>query len=181
MVDPTVLKSLHDNLLQNALKQVEAQKSGDYLTIPGGIEESLSVDGTSTAKLDLSVLLIKKADLAIQIQTNKNLDLNLSPENKKDILVDTVELKLNLPSNLKVSTITNNDQIKASLAGTTTISSDFSNEVLKKELAGLSYDNAQKLLKNKIGVEAVNLEIWPWWVKSVTSNQNKINIRIENN
>lgn len=180
VVDPTVLSDIHSKLLESADKQVDAQKADDYIIIPGGTQESISVDGTSTAVLDISVLLIKKIDLAIQIQTNKNLDINLSPENKKDILIDTTDLKLSL-NDLKLRGIADNTQIKVGLDGTTTISSNLTDVVLKKELAGLGFEKAERLLKNKIGVEAVNLEIWPWWVKTVPSNQNRIKIKIENN
>lgn len=181
VVNPDALQNIHAKLLDSAQKQVDAQKSDDYIVIPGGTQESISVDGTSTAILDISVLLIKKLDLAVQIQTNKNLDLNFSPENKGDIIIDTADLKISLPEDLKLSSVNTSSQIKANLSGNTTISSNLSDTILKKELAGLGYENAQKLLKNKIGVEAVNLELWPWWVKTVPSNQNRINIKIENN
>lgn len=181
IVDPSALDSIHTKLLDQANNQIKAQKSDDYLIIPGGTQESINLDGTSTAILNISVLLIKKSDLATEIQTSKNLDINLSPENTKNILIDTTNLKLSLPEGVKLNNISNGSVIRASLLGTTTISSDLSDVVLKKELAGMVYDNAVKLLKNKIGVEAVNLEIWPWWVKTVPSNQNRINIKIENN
>ncbi|MEI6490157.1 MAG: hypothetical protein WCO16_00135 [bacterium] len=180
-VSPDVLDSIHAKLLESAEKQITAQKPDDYIIIPGGTQELISVDGTSTAVLDISVLLIKKIDLAIQIQTNRNLDIDFSSENKNDILIDTSSIKLTLPEDLKLSSITKNSQIKATLTGTTTITSDLSDDVIKKEIAGLGYDNAQKLLKNKIGVEAVNLEIWPWWVKTVPASINKIDVKIENN
>ena len=181
VVDANFLNDIHARLLDNAKKQVDAQKADDYIIVPGGIQESIKVSGTSTAVLDISVLLIKKIDLAVQIQTNNNLDINLSPEKKSDIQIDTTDLKISLPDDFKLSSINNDSQLKANLSGTTTISSNLSDEVLKKELAGLGYENAQKLLKNKIGVDAVNLEIWPWWVKTIPANQNRINIKIENN
>ena len=181
VVDPKTLNTLHIKLLENANKQVDAQKSDEYIVIPGGTQESIQVEGTSTAVLNISVLLLKKTDLAIQIQTTKNLDINLSAENSSDIIIDTTSLNLTLPQDLKLATLAGSNQIKASLAGTTTITSNLESDTLKKELAGLNYDAAQKLLKNKIGVEAVNLEIWPWWVKTVPANPNRINIKIENN
>ncbi len=181
VVDPKVLYEIHSDLLDNAGKQITAQKSDEYIMIPGGTQESIYVEGTSTAVLDISVLLIKKSDLAVQIQTSKNLDINLSPQNKTDILIDTESLVLSLDEGFKLSSVTSSSQIRASLNGTTTISSSLADEVLKKELAGLGYENAQKLLKNKIGVEAVNLEVWPWWVKTIPINQNRIKIKIENN
>ncbi len=181
VIDPVVLDNIHSKLLENAKKQVDAQKSDDYITIPGGTQESISVDAASTATLNISVLLIKKTDLAIQIQTNKNLDINLSPANKSGVLIDTTDLKLTFEDGFKLSSLTSNSELMANLKGTTTISSNLSNDILKKELTGLGYDSAEKLLKNKIGIEAVSLEIWPWWVKTVPSNPNRINIKIENN
>lgn len=181
VVNPDALDALHNKLLDNAEKQVAAQKSDDYIVIPGSTQESISVNGTSTATLDISVLLVKKSDLALQIQSAKNLDINLSTINKSDILIDTTNLNLSLPQGLSLKSLGNNSEIKAGLDGTTTISSDLSDAILKKELAGQVYDNAEKLLKNKIGIEAVDLEIWPWWIKTVPTNPDRINIKIENN
>ena len=180
-VNPTVLSSIHSKLLSSATEQIIAQKSDDYIVIPGGTQESLSLDGTSTAVLDISVLLIKKVDLAIQLQTNKNFDVNFSEQNKDNLIIETSNLKLSLSQDLKLSSITSNSQIKVNLSGTTTIYSDLSDNVLKNAIAGLTYESAQKLLKNQTGIEAVNLEIWPWWAKTIPSNHNRINVKIENN
>ncbi len=180
VVDPTTLQNLQDSLLVDANKQIDAQKSDDYLIIPGGTQSSLHINGTSTATLDVSTLLIKKSDLAVQIQTHNNLDINLSPDNMKNLIMGTTDLKLSLPDGVTLNSL-GADSFSIGLNGTTTISSDLSSDVITKELSGLNYDVAEKDLKNKIGVEAVNLEIWPWWIKNFPTNPNRITLKIENN
>ncbi|MEI8061720.1 MAG: hypothetical protein WCG97_00280 [bacterium] len=180
VIDPGTLQNLQDSLLVNAKKQIDAQKSDDYLIVPGGTQSTLHINGTSTATLDVSTLLIKKSDLAVQIQTHNNLDINLSPDNIKNLLVGTADLNLSLPDGVKLNNM-GADPVSIGLNGTTTISSDLSSDVITKELSGLNYDIAEKDLKNKIGVEAVNLEIWPWWVKNFPTNPNRITVKIENN
>lgn len=181
VIDESALDSIHDSLFANAQSQILATKSDDYILVGDSVQDSIEVDDSGTAVLNISALVLKKSDLINQIQSHNNLDINISQGSMPDIILGTSSLSLKLPSDLKLSASSNDETVKVGLSGTTTITSNFESSVLKKQLAGLNYDPALKLLKNKIGAEAVNLEIWPWWIKTVPSNENRINIKIENN
>ncbi len=181
VVDDTALENIHESLLANAEKQIVTQKSDDYIFLDGGLQYSLVLEGTSTATLNVSALILKKSDLLSQIQINNNLDIHISQTDMKGSILGTSSLSIKLPDDLKLKNATTTDALKIRLVGTTTISSNFQEGSLKSELAGQNYDLALKLLKNKIGSEAVNIEIWPWWVTTIPVKQDKINIKIENN
>lgn len=180
LVDSGVMQGIHNVLSDNAIKQIEAQKADGYLLINGGTQESLEIKSGNSASLDLSALLIKKSDLALLIQSEKNLDIKISPGNAESVLVDATDLKVGLPSSVNLNSLDDEDGLKINLSGTTSINSDFSDDIIKSEIAGESAETAEKILTDKVGVAAANLEIWPWWVKTVPSNPSRITIELEN-
>lgn len=181
VVDKQTLQDMRDSLYDSAMKQIAAEKADEYMLIDGATQDSLTVESSSTASLVLSALLIKKSDLALYIQTAKNLDIKISPTNADSVIIDTVNLSLDIPSSLDISKITDLNNFKIALNGTTTINSDFSDNIISNEISGLDGGSARKILMDKVGVKAVNLEIWPWWVSTVPSNPESIKIKLENN
>jgi hypothetical protein len=181
VVDKQTLQDIRDSLYDSAMKQIAAEKADEYMLIGGATQDSLTVESSTTASLALSALLIKKSDLALYIQTAKNLDIKISPTNADSVIIDTTNLSLDIPSSLDISKITDLNSFKISLNGTTTINSDFSDDKISNEISGLDGGSARKILMDKVGVNAVNLEIWPWWVSTVPSNPDNIKIKLENN
>lgn len=54
-------------------------------------------------------------------------------------------------------------------------------ENLKKEIAGKSEAELKSYFSNMSGVESTNINLWPFWVKSIPSSHEKINITIDIN
>ncbi len=54
-------------------------------------------------------------------------------------------------------------------------------ENLKKEIAGKSEAELKTYFSNMSGVESANINLWPFWVKSIPSSYEKINITIDIN
>lgn len=54
-------------------------------------------------------------------------------------------------------------------------------ENLKKEIAGKSEAELKTYFGNMSGVESANINLWPFWVKSIPSSYEKINITIDIN
>jgi len=54
-------------------------------------------------------------------------------------------------------------------------------ENLKKEIAGKSEAELKSYFSNMSGVESTNISLWPFWVKSIPSSYEKINITIDIN
>ncbi len=54
-------------------------------------------------------------------------------------------------------------------------------ENLKKEIAGKSEAELKTYFSNMSGVESTNINLWPFWVKSIPSSYEKINITIDIN
>lgn len=54
-------------------------------------------------------------------------------------------------------------------------------ENLKKEIAGKSEAELKTYFSNMSGVESANISLWPFWVKSIPSSYEKINITIDIN
>ena len=181
VVDKQTLQDINTSLYNDAIKQLTAEKADGYILIDGATQDSLSVNSSSSASLTLSALLIKKSDLALFIQTAMNLDIKISPGNADHVIIDTSSLNINIPAGLDITKITDLNNFKISLNGTTTINSDFSDKKINDEIAGLDRGSAEKILIDKVGVTAVNLDIWPWWVSTVPSNPESIKIMLENN
>ncbi len=54
-------------------------------------------------------------------------------------------------------------------------------ENLKKEIAGKSEAELKTYFGNMSGIESANINLWPFWVKSIPSSYEKINITIDIN
>lgn len=180
-VDPSVLESIEAELKNRALNQISSQKSDDYVLLPGATQQFLEVDATNTVALTVSALLVNKSDLVGQIDNQKNLDMNLAQISMRDLVVATSGIKVTMPSDIKLSAHKSDESFNIAIEGTTSITDDVTPEYIKKQLAGLNADVAEARLKSKIGVEGVLLEMWPWWVKNIPKDFDKINVNVENN
>ena len=180
VINPATLQKIKNDLMVKAEAQIAAQKPDDYIVLPGAIQYIFDNPGT-TQNVSATALLLKKKDLLLQIQTQKNTDKNLAVQNTGDIQISTSSLSIGFASGTKFSNITADAQFSIVLNGTTSITSDTNEARLKKQLSGLSIQTAEDVLKAKPGIDAVSISVWPWWIHSIPTNINRINIKIESN
>jgi hypothetical protein len=181
LVDKNALADIQKALEDKAVAQIYTQKSQDTEMFSGGIQDSIDVDASNTASLTITALLINKFDLATELNKQKNLGLNLLPDVTGNLIFGTSSVSVKLPTDIKLANLDSDGTFKIGLSGTTTITSDLSTDTLQHELAGLNQKTAETRLKDKIGVDAVLVEMWPWWVNTIPKEPSRINIKIENN
>lgn len=68
---------------------------------------------------------------------------------------------------------------KILVEGKTSIKYGFHETNFKKEIAGKKIDEVYNLLKEKKGIERVRIVIWPFWVKEIPKDFDKIKVEIE--
>lgn len=87
---------------------------------------------------------------------------------------DTSSLKITVVGDNTVDS--NTDAVQVS--GTTTVSSAIDSLKIAKAVSGLSVDRATLAIKNLVELDAIEIEIFPWWVKKLPSSD-KIELILE--
>lgn len=52
-------------------------------------------------------------------------------------------------------------------------------DTLRQKLAGRSVEEAREYLEGLAGVRSTEMELWPWWVKSIPRIEKRVNIELE--
>ena len=156
--------SENDLLLEGAKKEEKLEVSADIEV--GDIADSFQM----SVKSEISVFSIARANLDeiinekinSRLDTNKKLLDNSRSYEVGEIMMNEDE-KIVIPIHIKQGLI-----IKVDI------------EKLKKDIAGKSEAELKSYFSNMSGVKSTDVNLWPFWVKSIPSSYEKINIGIVN-
>jgi hypothetical protein len=123
---------------------------------------------TFQVKTKATILSFKKEDLE---NFSKEFIISKIAADKK---IDKKSLKIEyLPEIINLET----GKIVLSLKMESKIYSDIDEVSLKKGLSGKSLAESQFFLQNQPGIDRVKIILWPFWVKEIPENLEKINIK----
>ncbi|MCK4892197.1 MAG: hypothetical protein KAS78_06020 [Candidatus Pacebacteria bacterium] len=164
-------KSFLNKISENDLF-LEDTKKEEKLEINTDIEVGNIADNFQmSVKADIRAFSISKADLDeiinekinLRLDTNKKLLDNSRSYKVGEIKIDEDE-KITVPIHINQGLI-----IKVDI------------EKLKKDVADKSEVELKSYFSNMNGVKSTNISFWPFWVKSIPSSYEKINIAIDIN
>jgi len=184
-VTPQDLENAKNALSEKAKKDCEGllkekiPPEYDFLETAGKTEiletSSLAKSGAELEKFNFEVktqslaLVFKNEDLENFV---KEFILSQVPKEKKIYLPS---LKINYSSE---SINLDSGQMNLSLQITAKIYSDIDETSLKKALIGKSSSEAQIFLENYPQITKIQLKLWPFWVKKIPENMEKIKIKM---
>ncbi len=156
--------SENDLLLEDTKKEEKLEVSADIAV--GDIADSFQM----SVKSEISVFLIARTDLdkIINEKINSRLDTNKKLlDNSRNYEVG--EITINEDERIVIPIHINQGLI---------VKVDI--EKLKKDIAGKNEAELKSYFSNMSGIKSTDVNLWPFWVKSIPSSYEKINIGIVN-
>ncbi len=174
-------KSLEKRVIDESLTELNEKISSEYVLLEQAIETKTPVIFSSIAvgeeadkfifriKIESSVLVFKDEDIknfiidfiSSQISTDKKIY-----QESLDLNYDLIDIDLD------------SGKIKFDLKATAKIYSDINEINLKQDLKGKSLDETEFYLKNYPQIETSSVQFWPFWVKNVPQNDEKIKLEL---
>ncbi|OGZ32787.1 MAG: hypothetical protein A2V69_03090 [Candidatus Portnoybacteria bacterium RBG_13_40_8] len=156
---PSDLKMLDDGQVLEVIESdstLDTDDPGKEFTI------TVKVKAWGLAFKENDVLVIIKEEIKDKISTDKFLIPSTIKVNYKNVKVDSAKGKLNFICQIEAKTAWNLDESE-----------------LKSELSGKNEIEVRKYLSSLPEIETAKVIFWPFWVKSIPQNKNKIKIIIK--
>ncbi len=174
-------KSLEKKAVDECLIELNEKISSEDVLLEQAIETKIPVIFSSVAvgeEADKFIFRIKAESSALVFRDEDIKDFIIDfissqiPADKK-IYQESLDLNYDL-----IDVDFDSGQIRFNLIAKAKIYSDINEVNLKQELRGKSFDETEFYLKNYSKIETSSVQFWPFWVKNVPQNDEKISIEL---
>ncbi len=173
--------SLEKKAIDECLVELNEKISSEYLLLEQAIETKTPVVFSSVAageEADKFIFRIKAESSALVFKADDVKDfiinfISSQISTDKKIYQESLDLNYDL-----VDIDFDSGKIRFDLRARSKIYSDINEINLKQDLKGKSFDETEFYLKNYPQIETSSVQFWPFWVKNVPQNDEKIKLEL---
>jgi hypothetical protein len=174
-------KSLEEKVIDECLTELNEKISSEYVLLEQAIE-------TKTPVIFSSIAVEEEADKFIFRMKTECSVLVFKDEDVKDFIIDFISSQILTDKKIYLESLDLNydlididfdlGKIRFDLKARAKIYSDINEINLKQDLKGKSLDETEFYLKNYPQIETSSVQFWPFWVKNVPQNDEKIKLEL---